>query len=108
MAVSQPTFEGLVCPFIDARRGEVYYSVYKITAGALERLGAYSVSPPATMVSELLKRLDSERDGARVLLAGPGPLLRGTDAEKETGRFTTTEPGRSVHGPGPVAILGAF
>jgi tRNA threonylcarbamoyladenosine biosynthesis protein TsaB len=105
MARNQRPFDGLVCPFVDARRGEVYFSIYESCGRVTKRVEEYTVLPPAGMVAGLLDKLDA--DGGTALLAGPASLLRGIRGyEKSGGSLLTADPARSFPGPAPVALLG--
>lgn len=46
LARSAGAYEGVICPMLDARRGEVYCAVYRASAG-FERLAADIAAPPA-------------------------------------------------------------
>jgi tRNA threonylcarbamoyladenosine biosynthesis protein TsaB len=43
----------LVCPLIDARKGEVYFARYRFSDGVLEKVTAEGVLPPAQAVSDI-------------------------------------------------------
>ncbi len=45
---------GTICPLIDARKGEIYWSLYQSENGALTQLGEEKVSP----LSEILKSIN--------------------------------------------------
>lgn len=107
LAAGQRPFEGLVCPFIDARRGEVYFCFYEVSGHTMERLAEYSVRPPAAMAAGLLNRIGRGKNGPRALLAGPASVLR--DAEINglaPGRLSIAGPDRSSPGAASVAALG--
>ncbi|MGH9198391.1 MAG: tRNA (adenosine(37)-N6)-threonylcarbamoyltransferase complex dimerization subunit type 1 TsaB, partial [Acidimicrobiia bacterium] len=59
----------LICPVLDARRGEVFYCFYRQTPGGVERVGDYSVGPPRRLMAEI------QGIGSEVLLMGYGALL---------------------------------
>jgi tRNA threonylcarbamoyladenosine biosynthesis protein TsaB len=59
----------LVVPVIDARRGEVFYALYRSVPGGVQRVSGYSVGRPDDLVGELAAR------GDEVLIAGDGALL---------------------------------
>ncbi len=46
----------LVVPVVDARRNEVYYSLYRPVPGGLQRVSAYEIGTPADVVGELHSR----------------------------------------------------
>lgn len=69
----------LICPVIDARRQEVFYSFYKQVPGGVTRISPYMVGPPDRLRAEI------EGRGEDVLLIGNGALLyrsRLEEAEK--------------------------
>lgn len=53
--LASPFFEasGLVCPMIDARRGEVYYSFYKFEDGSFLRKSPEKVDTPEKMIETI-------------------------------------------------------
>ena len=54
LAFQFPPTSTLICPFIDARKGEVYTALYKQReGGGLERLTPYQVLSPAALLSQL-------------------------------------------------------
>lgn len=59
----------LICPVLDARRGEVFYCFYRQVRGGITRVGEYSVGPPERLMAE------TEGLGGDVLLMGYGALL---------------------------------
>jgi tRNA threonylcarbamoyladenosine biosynthesis protein TsaB len=59
----------LVVPTIDARRGEVFYAMYRGVPGGLQRISEYAVGTPRELADELAAR------GDEVLIAGDGALL---------------------------------
>ena len=58
----------LVVPTIDARRGEVFYALYRGVPGGLQRISEYTVGTPEELAGELAAR------GDEVLIAGDGAL----------------------------------
>ena len=59
----------LVVPTIDARRGEVFYTLYRGVPGGLQRVSDYEVGSPEELAGELAAR------GDEVLIAGDGALM---------------------------------
>jgi tRNA threonylcarbamoyladenosine biosynthesis protein TsaB len=59
----------LVCAAIDARRGEVFYALYRPVPGGMARQTEFEVGPPARLRSEL------EAAGEDILLVGNGALV---------------------------------
>jgi tRNA threonylcarbamoyladenosine biosynthesis protein TsaB len=77
--VSVPSLDGLaynaygsshlICPMLDARRGELYYACYRFAGrGRLQRLTPYGVAPPERILSEI---------DETVVLLGDGVALYG-------------------------------
>ncbi|MGZ8753130.1 MAG: tRNA (adenosine(37)-N6)-threonylcarbamoyltransferase complex dimerization subunit type 1 TsaB [Acidimicrobiia bacterium] len=58
----------LVVPTIDARRGEVFYALYRGVPGGLQRISDYEIGSPQDLAGELAAR------GDEVLIAGDGAL----------------------------------
>jgi tRNA threonylcarbamoyladenosine biosynthesis protein TsaB len=58
----------LVGAVIDARRGEVFWSLYRQVPGGIQRLTPFKVSPPAELASELMARNED------CLVVGDGAL----------------------------------
>jgi tRNA threonylcarbamoyladenosine biosynthesis protein TsaB len=56
----------LICPFLDARRGEVYFSRYRIESGILKKEIDEDVLPPAQAVSDINEPCIFVGDGALV------------------------------------------
>jgi tRNA threonylcarbamoyladenosine biosynthesis protein TsaB len=59
----------LVVPVLDARRGEVFYAMYRAVPGGMQRVCDYTVARPDELAGELAAR------GEEVLIAGDGELL---------------------------------
>lgn len=53
LAVKVTEWEGAICPFLDARKKEVYAALFRKRAGALERLTEDLVSPPARVIRRI-------------------------------------------------------
>jgi tRNA threonylcarbamoyladenosine biosynthesis protein TsaB len=58
----------LMAAMVDARRGEVFWALYRHVPGGVQRLTPYAVSPPADVASELMAR------GEDCLAIGDGAL----------------------------------
>jgi tRNA threonylcarbamoyladenosine biosynthesis protein TsaB len=44
----------LICPMLDARRGELYYALYRFAeGGGLQRVTPYAVAPPERILAEI-------------------------------------------------------
>ena len=63
-----------VCPIIDAKRGEVFYSVYRYRGGQLERLMEYASDRPEKVAPKLLSLLAGAGQG-NVAFLGDGVWL---------------------------------
>src|SRR6266498_2429969 len=59
----------LIGAVIDARRGEVFYALYRGVPGGVMRVGEYGVAPPGHLAAEL------EAAREEVLLVGNGAIL---------------------------------
>lgn len=59
----------LICPVVDAKRGEVFYALYRQVPGGITRESTYMVGSPERLGAEL------EGRGEDVLLIGNGALL---------------------------------
>jgi tRNA threonylcarbamoyl adenosine modification protein YeaZ len=75
LAWAQRPFRGVVCAFVDARRGEVYYCIYETDLNGISRQGYYAVKPPGAMWADVLEVLAGKPAGTEVTLAGPRDLL---------------------------------
>jgi tRNA threonylcarbamoyladenosine biosynthesis protein TsaB len=53
LAARLPFADSLVCPILDARKGEVYLSLYRWTASGMERQCDYLALPPASAAARL-------------------------------------------------------
>lgn len=63
----------LIVAAIDARRGELFYALYRQVPGGVQRLTAYQLGSPADLASELLAR------GEECLVIGDGALRHGEE-----------------------------
>ncbi|MGH2767609.1 MAG: tRNA (adenosine(37)-N6)-threonylcarbamoyltransferase complex dimerization subunit type 1 TsaB [Actinomycetota bacterium] len=59
----------LICPVVDARRGEVFYAFYRQLPGGVSRTSEYLMGSPENLVAEI------EGNGADTLLIGNGALV---------------------------------
>ena len=80
----------LIVPVIDARRGELYYALYRQVPGGVQRLSDYQLGTPEDLTSELVAR------GEDVLLVGDGPLRYSEElaegVQGEVGGFDDAHP----------------
>jgi tRNA threonylcarbamoyladenosine biosynthesis protein TsaB len=68
LAESGRPHEGLVCPMLDARRGEVYGALFRLDGYGRERLLPDAAAAPSAM----LKSVAAEANGRPVLFLGSG------------------------------------
>jgi tRNA threonylcarbamoyladenosine biosynthesis protein TsaB len=73
----------LICPLIDARKGEVYYSSYRLKNGQLLQMDKEQVNPP----SDILKGINEPS-----VFIGNGSLLYRKDIKREMGDFAHFAP----------------
>jgi tRNA threonylcarbamoyladenosine biosynthesis protein TsaB len=66
------SFEGLLVPVRDARRGEVYFSIYEAQGGLAVRLSPFRALAPEALAGELKGNSALLRDERPVTLAGDG------------------------------------
>ncbi|MGH7770846.1 MAG: tRNA (adenosine(37)-N6)-threonylcarbamoyltransferase complex dimerization subunit type 1 TsaB [Candidatus Binatia bacterium] len=64
-------WDGLICPFLDARKKEVYSAFFRKKAQTLERLSEDFVSPP----EKIMERIQSFTNRERPLLIGDGTIV---------------------------------
>lgn len=77
LAANYPDYDGLICPLMDARRGQVYTGIYRFTDGKLVAV----VPQVCTMLSDITKQLNAL--GEKVLFLGDGvPVHRAAIAEQ--------------------------
>ena len=65
LAMNFPGFVGLVCPILDARRGQVYCAAFDVSSGMPER----KMEDDAIALEELLKKLPEDQ---KIMFAGDG------------------------------------
>jgi tRNA threonylcarbamoyladenosine biosynthesis protein TsaB len=97
LAATLPFANAPVCPLIDARKNEVYCSLYRWTGAAMEREWEYLALPPEAAAARLPEPVIVLGDGVaacRPYLAGRGDGLREADAV------------RSLPSPAAVGALG--
>lgn len=58
----------MICAILDARRGEVYYALYRTSPGGIQRMSDYSLAKPEQVALGITARSDD------VLLVGSGAL----------------------------------
>jgi tRNA threonylcarbamoyladenosine biosynthesis protein TsaB len=99
LAFNAVDFPGLVCPMLDARKGEVYAALYRAAAG-----GEFDVilGEAATTPAEILGRIDRETLFLGDGVAGHRDLIRGRLGERA--RFAS--PGSQGVRASSAALLG--
>jgi tRNA threonylcarbamoyladenosine biosynthesis protein TsaB len=68
LAYPERRSDRLLAAMVDARRGEVFWALYRQVPGGVQRLTPYEASPPAEVASELMAR------GEECLAIGDGAL----------------------------------
>jgi tRNA threonylcarbamoyladenosine biosynthesis protein TsaB len=97
LAATLPFADAPVCPLLDARKNEVYCSLYRFTGHAMEREWDYLALPPEAAAARLTAPVIVLGDGVpacRPYLARLGDGLREAD------------PVRSLPSPAAVGALG--
>ena len=78
----------LVCPVIDARRGEVYYGLYAPTQGEPVPAGMHHVAPPSELARNIRDSCQFIGNGARlyreIFEAALGPLFQFSPSCRDT------------------------
>lgn len=98
LARAFPFAQHPVCPILDAKKGEVYASLYRTDRGEVERLWDYLALPPG----ELCRRLPGS-----VIFVGDGVAAFRELLERELGADALfAPPSRRVPSAGAVAELG--
>jgi len=86
----------LIVPIVDARRGEVYYAIYRPVPGGVQRVSGYEIGTPADVIGELEARAQD------ALLVGDGALLH-REAFYDLGKVDFGTPGLAY--PSPTALV---
>lgn len=76
----------LIAAAIDARRGEVFFCLYRAVPGGVARQGEFEVGSPDRLLAEL------DAHGEDVLLVGDGAMLYRREIEKLGGRVEFASP----------------
>lgn len=78
----------LVCPVIDARRGEVYYGLYETAQAEPVPAGMHRVAPPSELVKSIRDSCQFIGNGARlyaeIFAAALGPLFQFSPSCRDT------------------------
>lgn len=88
----------LVAAVVDARRGEVFYALYRSVPGGVQRVGDYLVGPPSDVVGDVMATGDD------VLLVGDG-VLRHREEFGELGGAEHASPAFAHPSPAALAEL---
>lgn len=54
-------FDGFICPFLDARKKEVYAALFRKAGERVERVSEDVVAPPSAVIESIRQRIASER-----------------------------------------------
>jgi len=81
--------EGLICPFLDARKKEVYAALFCRKGEALERVSDDVVSSPEDFVDSVLRRIS----GQRCLFIGDGAKSYAAMIKERLGERVVLTPG---------------
>jgi tRNA threonylcarbamoyladenosine biosynthesis protein TsaB len=97
LAWTLPFAAPLVCPILDARKGEVYTALYRTASGELERLGEYRALPAEALAAEL------RAQGAPVVFLGDGVPRYATSLIRALGEVARLAPPRH-HVPSALTV----
>lgn len=80
-----------ICAMLDARRGEVYYALYRTSPGGIQRMGDYGLATPEQLALGIAARSDD------MLMVGNGALVyrdvfSSADARVEIGTVSDAYP----------------
>jgi tRNA threonylcarbamoyladenosine biosynthesis protein TsaB len=104
IAESLSSWEGLVVPVLDARRGEIYFSTFSAEACTVTRISDYLALPPDRMIG-VINDLPA---GKRVVLAGDALARYGDILRSSLGSDVVFAPETSwAARPSVVALMGA-
>ncbi len=102
LAHNVPYFDGIICPILDARRGQVYSAMFKGSVCGIERL----TEDKAVKLSELLAELKEKN--LNVLFLGDGIFVHREYIKEELGSAAHfAPPNLNMNMAGSVAYLGA-
>jgi tRNA threonylcarbamoyladenosine biosynthesis protein TsaB len=79
----------LIAAVIDARRGEVFFALYRAVPGGIVLASDYRVAPPGHLIAEL------EALGEDVLVVGDGAILYRKEIEELGGKVELASPMRA-------------
>ena len=100
LAANYADYDGLICPLMDARRGQVYTGLYRFTDGKLTAV----VPQVCTMLDDILTKVNEL--GEHVVFLGDGvPVHRQVIAGKVTVPYTFAPMHRSVQSAASLGYL---
>lgn len=102
LAYNVPYFDGIICPILDARRGQVYTAIFEGGTDGVKRL----TDDTAVGLSSVLSGLKA--DGREVLFLGDGVFVHKNSIVSELGaKAHFAPPNLNMNMAGSVAYLGA-
>jgi tRNA threonylcarbamoyladenosine biosynthesis protein TsaB len=105
-ASAMPYAGGLVAPMLDARKGEIYTSVYQPGPGGAMKTVVECRAVPARDLAALISR-EARDETSPVLMAGPGAAAYRAELEATLGgRARMAPPHLMVPSPAAVAAVG--
>ena len=100
LAANYADYDGLICPLMDARRGQVYTGLYRFTDGKLTAV----VPQVCTMLNDILEKVNEL--GEKVIFLGDGvPVHRQEIAGQVTVPYTLAPMHRSVQSAASLGYL---
>lgn len=100
LAANYADYDGLICPLMDARRGQVYTGLYRFTDGKLTTV----VPQVCTMLNDILAKVNEL--GEKVIFLGDGvPVHRQEIAGQVTVPYTFAPMHRSVQSAASLGYL---
>ncbi|MBQ6105234.1 MAG: tRNA (adenosine(37)-N6)-threonylcarbamoyltransferase complex dimerization subunit type 1 TsaB [Lachnospiraceae bacterium] len=100
LAANYADYDGLICPLMDARRGQVYTGLYRFTDGKLTTV----VPQVCTMLNDILAKVNEL--GEKVIFLGDGvPVHRQEIAGQVTVPYTLAPMHRSVQSAASLGYL---
>lgn len=100
LAANYADYDGLICPLMDARRGQVYTGLYRFTDGRLTAV----VPQVCTMLEDILAKVNAL--GEKVIFLGDGvPVHRQEIAGQVTVPYTLAPMHRSVQSAASLGYL---
>lgn len=100
LAMSAGVAEGLVCPLLDARRGEVYAALFRLSGKTTRLMPDTALAP-----GDLAARVLGFAEGAPVLFVGTGADLYSSEIFDAFGESAVFAAGVSTPGPASLAAI---